>query len=166
MIKYCAYSYSRMSSAQTQAAALNAALTAAGKLSTQSAEVNVPPPTNPSIPQANVSGKCQSLYNTAFNLLEAKIKNQKSINVTNVEAGRVLRIHTGKRVFDVKVFEAPCFVERIPEMLTIYIVAQLLKIAEADEAVRDDVINQVELNINHKIVVLQQMNQHIRLNKP
>lgn len=56
----------------------------------------------------------------------------------------------------------PCFVKSIPEMLTSYIIAQILRIAQviSDKGDVLFIISEVRSNWNAKIVVLHQMNDY------
>lgn len=62
--------------------------------------------------------------------------------------------------------QVPCFNESIPEMLTAYLIAQLLKIAEARNAEKmtdDDlgrVCKDIDINFQAKVIVLQQMEEY------
>lgn len=55
--------------------------------------------------------------------------------------------------------EVPCFVESIPEMLTSYIIAQLLRIAASTPTDMESTVKTVNLNIQSKILVLQQISK-------
>lgn len=108
-----------------------------------------------------VAPKCS--FAEAFLFLEKNV-HAAGLSV-KYQAPDVLVVDAGAgKPFDIHCKHVPCFVETIPEMLTIYIVAQLLKIASvADVQARATVADEASTSINAKIVVLQQMNKHFSL---
>lgn len=117
------------------------------------------------IGQSSVSvphGQCS--YDNAFSYLAGNVHVQ-GMKVTSGVGGlltiEVANIGLNKEI-TVDGKEIPCFVDSIPEMFTSYIVAQLLRIAEAiDKNLNvEDTVGAVRANLRSKVVVLHQMNEY------
>lgn len=108
-------------------------------------------------------------FKAAFGLIEAEMGGYKpKMHVTS--SGETLKVQckfASEETMHTIYFDCadvPCFNISIPEMMTTYIMAQLLKIAEAVEKNKipeaKDVIEKAQINFSAKVVILQQMDDH------
>lgn len=106
-------------------------------------------------------------YDTAFKYLADTVK-LPNMKLLHTQGGRLTITPSGlgssEGVIVIDCSDVPCFVITIPEMLTSYIIAQLLRIAEAQNSKIEGeplaTVNKVRVNIQSKILVLQQIGDH------
>lgn len=144
----------------------NIALNAALRFAQASKKENPPPsPTKSKVQQSGqvraVQAGRRCSFEPAFRFLESAVTAQ-GLTVRYVDSD-ILEVNPGtNNTFHIDCSSVPCFVESIPELLTIYIVAQLLKMAATPTLERTDVAKRAETNILAKILVLKQMDRHFK----
>lgn len=114
-----------------------------------------------------MSEECKDTFDAAFKFIESRLTSatNSAYNMTAKSAQEgTMRITFNTGSFVINASDIPCFVEGIPEIMTIYIVAQLLKIARATTPAEiETAALKAAGSINAKIAVLHQMNQEFHV---
>lgn len=97
---------------------------------------------------------CKVSVDSALALIVEKLDNRLGFKVSRSDA--VLSIAIEGRTITVDYNSIPCFMDTIPEMITSYLVAQLLEVATA-ETLKGEALDRANANIMAKLVVLHQM---------
>lgn len=99
--------------------------------------------------------------NEAFNDIVTKLKGIDEVSLKHDHTSGILEIATEGHSIDVAGHEIPCFVDTIPEMMTSYIISQILKIVTAAKGQsRKNAVIKAGYNINAKLVLLHAMSDN------
>lgn len=97
----------------------------------------------------------------AFDDIVTRLKGIEEVSLKHDHTSGILEIAAEGHSIDVAGHEIPCFVDTIPEMMTAYIIAQLLKIVTATKGPsRKNAVIKAGYNINAKLVLLHAMSDN------